>query len=109
MLLFYAFASKNSKSILEVGVDEGANAIRLISELSRKVALSDIRYVGVDLFSLMTSDIASREASQNPKSKQDIEFLLTSNFPNIDFDLLEGNSNEILNTIKEKFEIIFKI
>lgn len=98
---------QNPKSILEIGVDEGENAIRLISELSKKVTPSDIRYVGVDLFSLMSSDIAFKEASQVPKSKQDIEFLLASKFPNISFELFEGNSNEILNNIKEKFEFIF--
>jgi predicted O-methyltransferase YrrM len=98
---------QNPKSILEIGVDEGENALRLISAIPKKDNLSNIRYVGVDLFSLMTSDIARHEASQIPKSKQDVEFLITSNFPNIEFELFEGNSNEILKTIKEKFEIIF--
>jgi predicted O-methyltransferase YrrM len=98
---------QNPKSILEIGVDEGENALRLISAIPKKDNLSNIRYVGVDLFSLMTSDIARKEASQIPKSKQDVEFSITSNFPNIDFELFEGNSNEILKTIKEKFEIIF--
>lgn len=98
---------QNPKSILEIGVDEGENAIRLISAISKEDNLFNIRYVGVDLFSLMTSDIAREEASQIPKSKRDVELLITSNFPEIDFELFEGNSNEILKNIKEKFKIIF--
>ena len=94
-------------SVLEIGVDEGENAVRLISELSKKVSISKIRYVGIDLFNLMNPGIAKNEASQIPKSKQDIEFLLTSCFPNLDFELLEGNSNKILSTINENFEFIF--
>ena len=98
---------QNPKAILEIGVDEGENAIRLISAISKKDNSSNIRYVGVDLFSLMTSDIAREEASQVPKSKRDVELLITSNFPEINFELFEGNSNEMLKNIKEKFEIIF--
>ena len=99
---------QNPKSILEIGVHDGENALRLISAISKKDNLPTIRYVGVDLFSLMTSaEMARQLVSQIPKSKQDVEFLITSNFPNIDFELFEGNSNEILKIIKEKFEIIF--
>jgi hypothetical protein len=94
-------------SILEIGVDEGENTIRLISELSKKVPISKIRYIGIDLFGLMNPEIAKNEASQIPKSKIDIEILLTSNFPNLNFELLEGNSNEILSTINENFEFVF--
>lgn len=94
-------------SILEIGVDEGENTVRLISELSKKFPLSKIRFVGIDLFGLMTPGIAKNEASQIPKSKLNIEILLSSNFPNLNFELLEGNSNEILSTINENFEFIF--
>ena len=98
---------QSPQSVLEIGIDEGENAVRLISELSKKVSISKIRYVGIDLFNLMNPGIAKNEASQIPKSKQDIEFLLTSCFPNLDFELLEGNSNKILSTINENFEFIF--
>jgi len=94
-------------SILEIGVDEGENAIRLISELSKKFSISKIRYVGIDLFNLMNPVIAKNEASQIPKSKNDVEVLLNSNFPNLYFKLYEGNSKEILSTISDKFEFIF--
>jgi hypothetical protein len=63
-------------SILEIGVDEGENTIRLISELSKKVPISKIRYMGIDLFGLMNPEIAKNEASQIPKSKIDIEIFL---------------------------------
>jgi predicted O-methyltransferase YrrM len=98
---------QSALSVLEIGVDEGENAVRLISELSKKVSISKIRYVGIDLFNLMNPGIAKNEASQIPKSKQDIEFLLNSSFPNLSFELLEGNSNEILSTINENFQFIF--
>ena len=99
---------QNPKSILEIGVHNGENALRLISAISKKDNLPNIRYVGVDLFSLMTSaDMAKQLVSQIPKSKQYVEFLITSNFPNVNFKLFEGYSNEILKVIKEKFEIIF--
>lgn len=94
-------------SILEIGVDEGENSVRLISELSKKVPISKIRFVGIDLFDLMNPGIAKNEASQIPKSKLDVEILLTSNFPNLNFELLEGDSNEILSTVNENFEFIF--
>ena len=92
-------------NIIEIGVDEGENAIRLISAISKKDNSSNIRYVGVDLFSLMTSDIAREEASQIPKSRRDVELLIASNFPEINFELLEGNSNEILkNKVRDSEE-----
>jgi len=105
--LLRILSKQSPLSILEIGVDEGENTIRLISELSKKVPISKIRYIGIDLFGLMNPEIAKNEASQIPKSKIDIEILLTSNFPNLNFELLEGNSNEILSTINENFEFVF--
>ena len=67
-------------------MDEGENSVRLISELSKKVPISKIRFVGIDLFDLMNPGIAKNEVSQMPKSKKYREILLTSNFPNLNFE-----------------------
>jgi hypothetical protein len=95
-------------SILEIGVDEGKNALAMISILNRYIPLSKIDYTGIDLFSsLMTPEIAKLEASQFPKSKDDIASLLNLNFPELKFELIEGNSNHVLSRIEKKFDFIF--
>lgn len=95
-------------SILEIGVDEGENAIQMISTLNRFMTQERINYTGVDLFSsLMNQQIAKHEASQIPKSKNAVKKVLENKFPKLKFDLVEGNSNIVLKDISTKFEFIF--
>ena len=94
-------------SILEIGVDEGENAIRMISTVNKFMAEERIYYLGVDLFSsLMNEQIAKREASQIPKSKNEVKKILESNFPKLKYDLVEGDSNLVLKNISKKFSFI---
>lgn len=61
----------------------------------------------MDLFlNMMNAEIARREASQIPKSKNDVSISLKKNYPEIDFELIEGDSNIKLNNIDRKFDFI---
>jgi hypothetical protein len=79
----------------------------MIGELNKNEK-HKLRYVGLDLFSnQMTASIALHEASPKPLSKQNVERLLKEKFPDLDFSLVEGYSNDTLSELSEKFSFIF--
>jgi hypothetical protein len=97
-----------SKSILEIGVDEGKNSLLMISTMLKNYTITSISYTGLDLFAdQMTPEISQREASQLPKSKQYVESLIHSSFPNLNFHLYAGFSSELLVTLEGAFDFIF--
>ncbi len=95
-------------SILEIGVDEGETAFNLITNAVKFHPKNSIKYIGVDLFSDLMSDvIAKREVSQIPHSRSQVENKLKKNFVSVNLKLIEGDSNMVLKTMTDTFDFIF--
>lgn len=92
-------------SILEIGVFNGNFAKRMIAQAKKSAHNKDVTYYGIDLFEKnFTPEIKAREVAVTPKSAEYVYNYLAG--LQVNMNLLEGYSSDLLPTIKNSFDLI---
>jgi len=96
----------NPKTILEIGVFNGAFAKRMLLSATNSVN-GNVSYTGVDLFEDLTSEVHKREISLWASKKASV-YKDLSKIKNAKISLLKGYSNNLLQLLegKMKFDLI---
>ena len=91
------------KSIIEIGVYKGVRSREMIQ--AAKIFNKKIEYFGFDLFEMINKKIQKKELSKIPKSKKDIQIIL-SKYAKV--RLYKGYTKKTLNKLKDKkVDLIF--
>ena len=101
-ILFLIFFYR-PKSIVEIGVYKGVRSREMIQ--AAKIFNKKIEYFGFDLFEMINKKIQKKELSKIPKSKKDIQIIL-SKYAKV--KLYKGYTKNTLNRLKDKkVDLIF--
>lgn len=96
-------------TIVEIGVYQGSRAIEMINAASIMRPAADIRYVGFDLFEMLTEELCTKEYSKLPPNQAAVEAFLQTSGAQI--RLIKGYSQETVPafaaTASEPADIIF--
>ena len=100
--------SRQPRDILEIGVHQGSFAIRMLSQIYPS-NLEFTSYTGIDLFSeLQTKENHTNEISLWADEKNVVANKLVSKFPKANIHLCQGNSSQMLQSLKgNKYDLIF--
>ena len=95
------------RSIIEVGVWNGENGVRMINAAAQHHGLKNISYIGYDLFEFANAETDAREfnVKKVPHHKE-VKHSMSTQCPGADITLVVGDTNVSLKPIRADFVFI---